>query len=152
MKRISAIFLQIVIALMGVGALALLLWEPQTEGRNVHATQSQIYFHDPFLMLVYAGSTPFFIALYQVFTLLGYVRQDAAFSEASVKVLRNIKNCALIIIAFVVVEEIIIMLTHGSDDPAGGVFVGVLITLGSMIVAATAAMFEEVLQGHLVRK
>ena len=38
MKRGSTIFLQVVIALLGVGLLALLLWEPQVEGRNVNAT------------------------------------------------------------------------------------------------------------------
>jgi len=38
MKRGSTIFVQVVIALLGVGVLALLLWEPQVEGRNVNAT------------------------------------------------------------------------------------------------------------------
>jgi hypothetical protein len=44
MKRGSTIFLQVVIALLGVGVLALLLWEPQVEGRNVNATLFEIYF------------------------------------------------------------------------------------------------------------
>jgi len=35
--------------LIGVGVLAGLLWEPQIEGRNVNATQFEIYFKDPFL-------------------------------------------------------------------------------------------------------
>ena len=38
MKRSSTIFLQVVIVLIGIGALALLLWEPHIEGRNAHAT------------------------------------------------------------------------------------------------------------------
>ena len=38
MKRGSTIFLQAVIVLIGVGALALMLWEPHIEGRNVNAT------------------------------------------------------------------------------------------------------------------
>ena len=49
MKRGSTIFLQVLILLFGVGVFALLLWEPQVEGRNVHATQFEIYFKDPFL-------------------------------------------------------------------------------------------------------
>ena len=32
MKRSSTIFLQVVIVLIGIGALALLLWEPHIEG------------------------------------------------------------------------------------------------------------------------
>ena len=146
MKRSSTIFLQIVIVLIGIAALALLLWEPQIEGVNAHATNFEIYFKDPFLALVYAGSIPFFIALYQAFQVLGYVGQNKVFSPEVVKALRTIKYCALAIIGFVVVEEIIIMLTHGSDDAAGGVFVGVLITFLSIVIATAAAMFERILQ------
>ena len=146
MKRSSTIFLQIVIVLIGIGALALLLWEPQIEGVNAHATNFEIYFKDPFLALVYIGSIPFFVALYQAFKVLGYAGQNKIFSQAAVKALRTIKYCAISIIGFVVVEEIFIMLNHGSDDAAGGVFMGVLITFGSIVIATAAAMFERILQ------
>jgi Protein of unknown function (DUF2975) len=146
MKRSSTIFLQIVIVLIGIGALALLLWEPHIEGRNAHATNFEIYFKDPFLALVYMGSIPFFVALYQAFKVLGYAGQNKIFSQAAVKALRTIKFCAIAIIGFVVVEEIFIMLNHGSDDAAGGVFMGILITFGSIVIATAAAMFERILQ------
>jgi hypothetical protein len=146
MKRSSTIFLQVVIVLIGIGAIALLLWEPQIEGRNAHATLFQIYFNDPFLALVYIGSIPFFVALYQAFKVLGYAGQNKIFSQAAVKALRIIKYCALAIIGFVVVEEVFIMLNHGSDDPAGGVFVGILITFGSVVIATAAAVFQKLLQ------
>jgi hypothetical protein len=146
MKRSSTIFLQAVIVLIGIGALALLLWEPRIEGRNAHATNFEIYFKDPFLALVYIGSIPFFAALFQAFKVLGYAGQNRIFSQAAVKALRTIKYCALAIIGFVVVEEIFIMLNHGSDDAAGGVFMGILITFGSVVIATAAAMFERILQ------
>ena len=111
MKRSSTIFLQIVIVLIGIGALALLLWEPHIEGRNAHATLFEIYFKDPFLAYVYIGSIPFFVALYQAFKVLGYAGQNKVFSQAAVKALRTIKYCALAIIGFVVVGEIFIMLS-----------------------------------------
>jgi Protein of unknown function (DUF2975) len=146
MTRSSTIFLRVVIVLIGIGALALLLWEPHIEGRNAHATNFEIYFKDPFLALVYIGSIPFFAALYQAFKVLGYAGQNKVFSQAAVKALRTIKYCALAIIGFVVVEELFIMLNHGSDDAAGGVFMGVLITFGSIVIATAAAMFERILQ------
>ena len=148
MKRSSTIFLQVVIVALGIGALALLLWEPQVEGRNVHATQFEIYFKDPFLVLVYAGSIPFFIALYQAFKVLGYVGQNKVFSAAAVKALRTIKYCALAIIGFVVAEEIFIMLMNkgDSDNPGAPIFMGVLITFPSIVVATAAAIFERILQ------
>ena len=101
MKRSSTIFLQIVIVLIGIGALALMLWEPHLEGRNAHATLFEIYFKDPFLAYAYLASIPFFIALYQAFKVLKYVRQNKTFSQATVKALRTIKYCAIAIIGFV---------------------------------------------------
>jgi hypothetical protein len=146
MKRSSTTFLQLVIVALGIGTLALMLWEPHLEGRNAHATLFQIYFNDPFLALVYAGSIPFFVALYQACKVLGYVGQNKIFSQAAVKSLRKIKYCALAIIGFVVAEEIFIILNHGSDDAAGGVFMGALITFGSVVIATAAAVFERILQ------
>jgi hypothetical protein len=154
MKRSSIIFLQIVIVLIGLAALALLLWEPQVEGRNAHATQFEIYFKDPFLMLVYAGSIPFFIALYRAIQALGYVGRNEVFSPEVVKALRTIKYCALAIIGFVVVEEIWILIMSGgdNDNPGAPIFLGLLIVLPSIVVATTAGMFERVLQNAVEMK
>jgi hypothetical protein len=148
MKRSSTVFLQIVIVLIGIGALALLLWEPQIEGVNAHATNFEIYFKDPFLALVYAGSLPFFIALYQAIRALGYVGRNQVFSPEVVSALRTIKYCALAIIGFVVVEEIWILVMSGRDEdnPGAPIFLGLLIILPSIVVATTAAMFERILQ------
>src|SRR4051794_39593254 len=145
MKRGSTIFLQVVVVLIGVGALTFLLWEPQIEGRNAHATLFQIYFNDPFLAYAYIASLSFFVALYQAFKVLGYIGQNKIFSQAAVKALRTIKYCAIAIIGFVAGGEIFIML-HDSDDRAGGVFMGILITFGSVVIATAAAMFARILQ------
>src|SRR3954463_15594228 len=130
MKRSSTVFLQAVIVLIGIGALAFLLWEPHFEGRNAHATIFEIYFKDPFLAYAYLASIPFFVALYQAFKVLGYAGQNKVFSQAAVKALRTIKYCAIAMIGFVAVGEIFLMLGD-SDDRAGAVFMGLLITFGS---------------------
>ncbi len=145
MKRGFTIFLQVVIALLGVGVLALLLWEPQVEGRNVNATQFQIYVKDPFLAYAYIGSIPFFVALYQAFKLMGYIRRNEIFSQRSVRALRTIKYCALAIIGFVAVS-VIFMISGDRDDRPAGVFMRILITFPSIVVAIAAAMFQRILQ------
>src|SRR6267143_5714605 len=109
MKRSSTIFLQVVIVLIGIGALAVMLWEPHIEGRNAHATLFEIYFKDPFLAYAYVASIPFFAALYQAFKVLGCVGQNKVFSQAAVKALRTIKFCAMAIIGFVAGGEVFIM-------------------------------------------
>ncbi|MEX0938804.1 MAG: DUF2975 domain-containing protein [Pirellulales bacterium] len=149
MKRSSIIFLQIVIVLIGVAAVALLLWEPQVEGVNKNRTNLEIYFQDPFLAIVYAGSIPFFVALYQAIRALGCVGRNQVFSPEVVKSLRIIKYCALAIIGFVVVEEIWIMLMiddRDRDNPGAPIFLGLLIVIPSIVVATVAAMFERILQ------
>src|SRR6478672_6502247 len=109
MKKSSTAFLQVVIVLISIGALALMLWEPHIEGRNAHATLFEIYFKDPFLAYAYIASIPFFVALYQAFTVLGYAGQNKVFSQAAVKALRTIRFCAISIIGFVAVSVIFIM-------------------------------------------
>lgn len=137
-----------VIVLVGIGALALMLWEPHIEGRNARATLFEIYFKDPFLAYAYLASTPFFAALYQAFKVLGYIGQDKAFSQATLKALRTIKLCALALVGFVALGEMFIILGT-SDDRAGGVVMGILIAFGSSVIAAAAAMFEQVLRNAM---
>lgn len=145
MKRSATVFLQLVIVLIGIGTLALMLWEPHIEGRNAHATVFEIYFKDPFLAYVYMGSIPFFTALYQAFKVLGYAGQNKIFSQAAVKALRTIKYCALAIIGFVAVSVIFMMFSDQDDRPQG-VFLRILVTFPAIVVATAAAMFERILQ------
>src|SRR5246127_3187928 len=105
MKRSSTIFLQAVIVLIGIGALAFLLWEPHVEGANAPATLFQMY-SNSFVVYAFIGSIPFFAALYHAFKVLGYVRQNKTFSQATVNSLRIIKYCALALIGFVVLSVI----------------------------------------------
>src|SRR6185503_1701580 len=147
MKRGSTIFLQVVIVLIGIGVLAALLWEPQVEGRNVHATQFEIYFKDPFLAYIYLAFVPFFVGLYQAFKIVGYARRNELSSHPSVRAVRTIKYCALTTATFILGAEVYLFIfIRGKDDIAGGVAMGAFIILVSAIIATAAAVFERILQ------
>jgi len=148
MKKNSTVFLQIVIVLIGIGALALMLLEPHLEGRNAHATLFQIYFNDPFLAYVYITSVAFFVALFQAFKLLGYIGQNKVFSQAAVNALRIIKHCAFITAGAIVAAGVYIRIAAASsnDDPAGAVMLGIIATFASVVIATVAAVFERTLQ------
>jgi len=147
MKRGSTIFLQVVILLLGLGVFIFLLWEPQLEGRNVNATQFEIYFKDPFLVYIYLAFLPFFGGLYQAFRMLGYARRDEVFSPRAVRALRVIKYCAVITALFIVGAELYIFIfVRGTDDVAGGVMMGVFIIFVSAVIGTAAAVFERILQ------
>ena len=131
--------------LIGIGALGLMLWEPHLEGRNAHATLFQIYFNDPFLAYAYLASIPFFMALYQAFKVLGYVRQNKIFSQPAVNSLRTIKYCAMAIIGLVALS-VVFMVFGDKEDRPPGVVMRILITFPSIVIATAAAMFERILQ------
>ena len=151
MKSSSALFLQVAIVLIGIGTLALMLWEPHIEGRNAHAGTFEIYFKDPFLAYVYVGSTPFFVALYRAFGLFGHVRQNRAFSQVTVDALRAIKHCAIAIIGFVAIGVVFIIMFGDKDDRPAGVFMSFLVTFASSVIATAAAIFARNLQNALRR-
>jgi hypothetical protein len=153
MRRGSTIFLQAVIGLIGIGSLALLLWEPHLEGRNVHSTLLQIYFEDPFLAYAYTGSIAFFFALLQAFKLLEYVGRGEVFSQRSIKALRTIKYCGVTLMGFLVgAEGYFNIVRRGKDDIAGGVMMGLVLIFVSSVVATAAAVFERTLQSAVELK
>src|SRR5216110_2285169 len=152
-KRGSTVFLRAVIVLIGLGALAFLLWEPHLEGRNAHATLFEIYFRDPFLAYAYLASVAFFVALFQAFRLLGYIGQNNVFSLDSVRALRIIKYCAIALVAMIGgAVAYLFIAVRGKDDIAGGVAVGLAMIFVSVVIGTAAAVFERLLQNAVDMK
>ena len=145
MKRISIVFLQGVIVLIGIVALAILIWFPLIEGRATNLDLFSIYF-DPFILYGYAASIAFFVALYQAFKLLRYIGQNKVFSLNSVRTLRTIKYCAIAIVAFIVAPVTYLFIARPDDDIAGGVAIGLVMIFLSVVIATAAAVFEKLLQ------
>ena len=145
MKLGATVFLRAVLVLVGIGALAALLGEPHLEGRNAHATPYEIYFNDPFLAFAYVASIPFFVGLYHAFKVLGLASRNMEFSPLAVRSVRTIKYCAILLVGFVLIGEVII-LAGESDDHAGGVMMGVAFLFGAIVVASATAILERTLQ------
>ena len=145
MKKGSTIFLKAVIILIAIVVLAGMIRFPLTEGRAVNLDLFSIYL-DPFIVYIYIASIPFFVALYQAFTLLGYIGENKVFSLSSVKALRNIKYCSIIQGIFIVMAILYIRLFIKGDDPAGPTAIGILATFISIVIATVAAVFEKLLQ------
>ena len=150
MKKSSTIFLRVVIVLIGIVALAIMIRFPLTEGRAANLDLFSIY-ADPFIIYGYVASISFFVALYQAFKLLGYIGQNKVFSLNSVKALRTIKYCAIILSASIVMAGLYIRISYaihvkGDDDPAGFLAVCIVTTFISIVVATAAAVFERLLQ------
>lgn len=146
-RRSAILFLQVVVVLIGIVALALMLWEPHLEGRNAHATTFEIYFKDPFLAYAYTASIAFFVALFQAFTLLGYIGRNQAFSLNSIRALRIIKHCAITLVAAIgAAVAYLFLFVRDKDDIAGGVAMGTVMSFVSIVVATAADVFERLVQ------
>ncbi len=152
MKKISTIFLQVVVVLIGIAALAIMIRFPLTEGRAANLDLFSIY-ADPFIIYGYLASIAFFVALYQAFKLLGYIGQNKLFLFNSVKALRNIKYCAVVLSVLIAIAAIYIRISFAlhaegakDDDPAGFIAVSIVATFISIVVATAASVFEKTLQ------
>ena len=149
MKPRSTVFLQAVIVLIGIVTLAIMIRFPLTEGRAENLNLFSIYL-DPFILYGYAASIAFFIALYKAFKLLGYIGQNKVFSLNSVKTLRSIKHCAIVLSILIVTAGIYIRVFHAKDDdPAGFLAICIVTTFVSIIVATAVAVFEKILQNGM---
>ncbi len=141
-----------VVVIIGIAALAILIRFPLTEGRAASLDLFSIYF-DPFILYGYAASIAFFVALYKVFKLLGYIRQNKLFSSNSVKALKSIKYCAIVLSISIVLAGLYIRLFHNKeDDPAGFLAICIVTTLISIVVATAAAKFEKLLLNAINQK
>lgn len=152
MKRGPVLFLKGVILLIGSAALVLMIRLPLTEGRAANLDLLQVY-ADPFIMYGYVASLPFFVALYQAFTLLGYIGGIKAFSRNSVNALKTIKYCAILESAFIVMAALYIRMFHAQDDdPAGFIALCIATTFLSIVIATATAVFEKLLQNDVEMK
>jgi hypothetical protein len=146
MKKSSILFLQAVIVLIGIVTLFIMIRLPLTEGRVTNLDLFCIY-ADPLILYIYVASIPFFIALYKVFKLLGYIGQNEAFSLNAVSTLRSIKYCAIALSILIVIAGVYIRIFHNKeDDPAGFIALCIVTTFVSLVVATAVAVFEKILQ------
>ena len=145
MKRSSTLFLKVVILLIAIGALAGMIWFPQTEGRATHLDLISIY-TDPFIISIYIASTPFFVGLYQAFKLLNLIDANKAFSQGAVNTLKNMKFASLSLIGFIALAEFYIRFFAHGDDPAGPTMLGICMALAFGVIATAAGVFQKLLQ------
>lgn len=145
MKRGSTIFLKIAVFLMGIPVLALCIFGVTWLTKNpVNIDYAYILY--PIIIGMYVSVIPFIIALYQAFKLLSYIDKSKAFSELSVKSLKNIKLSALIISGLYVVIIPFVYIVAELDDAPGLIIVGMVPIFASMVIAVFAAVLQRLLQ------
>jgi biotin transporter BioY len=145
MKQGTTLFLKIAVFIIGTPVLALCIFGlPWLANNPVNPDYAHILY--PILIIMYVSVIPFFIALYQAFKLLNYIDKNKAFSELSVKALKNIKYCAITISGLYVVGMPFFYILAELDDAPGVILIGMLFIFASMVIAVFAAVLQRLLQ------
>ena len=132
--------------LIGIVALYIMIRFPLIEGRAENLDLFSIYF-DPFILYGYASSIVFFVALYKAFKLIGYIGKDKLFTLNSIRTLRSIKYCVIILSILITMAGIFIKIYHNKeDDPTGFLAMCIIITFISITVAIVVEVLEKKLQ------
>lgn len=142
LKRSSTTFLKVIIFLVGIAVLALCIFLVP-EMANLYPNITLIKYL--VFIVMYGAAVPFYVALYQAFNLLQYIDENTAFSELSVKALKNIKRCAVTISGLYVLGLPLFHFIAKKMDPPIGL-VGLIIVFASLVIAVFAAILQRLLQ------
>ncbi len=144
-KRVSTLFLKMVLVLIAVVVLAGMIFFPQTEGRAANLDLLSIYM-DPFIIYIYIASIPFFVGLVQAFKLLNLIDANRAFSQGAVNTVKNMKFASLWLIGGIIIAELYIRFFAHGDDTAGPTMLGISLTLAFGVIATAAGVFQKLIQ------
>ncbi|MBU8806388.1 DUF2975 domain-containing protein [Bacillus subtilis] len=147
MNRMSTIFLKIALVLIGIPILALCIFlVPKIANYSADIFPNIAYIKYLVFIYLYVTAIPFYFALYQAFKLLSYIDKNKAFSGLSVRALKNIKYCAVIISIFYAAGMPVFYLMAEIDDAPGIIVIGLVIIFASMVIAVFAAVLQKLLK------
>lgn len=150
-------FSRLVVYLMALGAIAVcVILLPELARESLVEDPANPLVTYLFLAGSYALFVPFFVAIYQLYKLLGYIDTDQAFSSESVKALQNIKICANIFSGMIVLGAVVGLVVARMADPTEDVTpivtLGFIFTLTSSVIATLAAIIQRLLQDAINMK
>ncbi|MCQ6281621.1 DUF2975 domain-containing protein [Bacillus sp. EB600] len=144
--QVTTLFLKIAVFIIGIPVLALCIFLVPHMANLAAKLYPNIAPMKYFIFIVmYGAAVPFYFALYQAFNLLRYIDENTAFSELSVKALKNIKCCAITISGLYVLGLPLFHFIAKKVDPPIGLM-GLIIIFASLVIAVFAAILQRLLQ------
>jgi hypothetical protein len=144
MKKGTTFFLRAVVAVIGIGVLALCVFVLPL---GIMTDVTGLY--RPILVGMYVPAIPFFFALFQSWKLLNYIDTDSAFSSLSVAALSRIKHSGLAISALYTLGLPYIFHAADMDDAPGVILIGLVIIFASLVIAVFAGLLQKLLQSAI---
>ena len=152
-KKGSTLFLKAVLVVMALIALAIAIFALPSiyKGGSAEfpmASKALL----AIITILYVAAVPFFITLWQTWKLLNYIDTNKAFSDMSVRVLRNIKRCATIISILGMATVPLLLPIADADDAPGLLVIGFAFACAPIVVAVFAAVLEKLLTNAIEMK
>ncbi|MFF5395852.1 DUF2975 domain-containing protein [Peribacillus butanolivorans] len=145
MKQVTTLFLLAVI-FIGIPVLALCIFlVPHMANFAAKLYPNIAPMKYLVFIVMYGAAVPFYFALYQAFNLLRYIDENTAFSELSIKALKNIKCCAITISGLYVLGLPLFRFIAKKVDPPIALM-GLIIIFVSLVIAVFAAILQRLLQ------
>ncbi|WP_174819964.1 DUF2975 domain-containing protein [Paenibacillus koleovorans] len=148
MERGTTLFLKTVLLVIALPILALCIVGLPWMARET-VGYFPAYWVYPVLGLSYLGSIPYFVALYQAFQLLTYIDKNNAFSELSVRALKLITYCAVLICIICAACLPFLYFMADADDAPGLIFFGMVPGFASAVIAVFAAVLQRLLRNAI---
>ena len=147
MKKGSTLFLKIALFLIGSPIVALcIVGLPWITKESIGQYPWIDYLKYPILIGLYGTAVAFFAILYQAFKLLTYIDKGKAFSEISVKALKNIKISAISISSIYVLLSPFLYIIAEIDDAPGMILIVIVFIFASFVISVFAALLQKLLQ------
>lgn len=152
-KNISTLILKAAVVILGLIVIALCIFALPSAWKGGQVEFPEASYAVKLIVIgLYATTVPFFIALWQTLGLLHYIRKDIAFSDLSVKALKNIKHCAIIIGVLYMGGLPLLLPIAQADDAPGLLIFGFAIACAPFVIAAFANVFQKILQSGIELK
>ena len=146
----ETLFLKVVVFLIGILVLALCMFlVPEIANFAAELYPEHAYIQYLVLIDLYVTAIPFYFALYQAFKLLSYIDKNEAFSELSVKALKNIKHCGITFSGLYVVGMPLFYLIAEMDDAPGIILIGLVMIFAALVIAVFAAVLQKLLKNAI---
>ncbi|KRF63799.1 hypothetical protein ASG99_21660 [Bacillus sp. Soil768D1] len=146
MKQVTTLFLKLAVIFIGIPVLTLCIFlVPHMANFAAKLYPNIAPMKYLVFIVMYGAAVPFYFALYQAFNLLRYIDENTAFSELSVKALKNIKCCAITISGLYVLGLPLFHFIAKKVDPPI-VLMGLIIIFASLVIAVFAAILQRLLQ------
>ncbi|MCT2346320.1 DUF2975 domain-containing protein [Niallia taxi] len=145
LKRGSTTFLKLAVFLIGLPILALGVFGIFYLTKNP-ANPDYAHLLYPMVIIMYISAAPFFHALVQAFRLLSFIDKNHAFSQDSVRALKVIKYCAVIISGLYAIMLPFVYFVAQLDDAPGLVIIGMVPIFASIVIAVFAAVLQKLLK------